>query len=332
MKEKILSILRNTKAEDGFISGQSISDQLKVSRTAVWKSIQTLRKEGYEIEAVNNKGYKLISAPDIMTESEITSQMKTKWLGREFHFLSSVNSTNEYAKILSAGGSPDGTVVVGDQQTAGKGRLGRTWESPKGCAIYISYLLKPRDLRPEKASELTIVAALATAKALTRVTGVETGIKWPNDIIVEGKKVCGILTEMSTDLSHIEHVIIGIGVNVNMNSFPDELSEKAISLKMVLGHTVKRAPVICEMLSQFEKYYEIFMKTGDLSGIKKEYMDMLLDRDQKVQIIEHDTNRNWIGKATEITDDGALIVEKDDGSQVSVISGEVSVRGIYGYV
>ena len=244
MKEKILRLLREN---DDYISGQVICESLGVSRTAVWKVIKQLKNEGYAIDSVSNKGYKLTESPDVMSEAEISSRLDTEFLGKKLYYFETIDSTNEYLKHLPEEETVHGTVCVGDHQSAGKGRLGRTWISPRGSSIYISYLLKP-DIEPAKASMLTIVAALSVAKAINIVTGLDTSIKWPNDIVVNSKKVCGILTEMTADMDRIERVIIGIGINVNMESFDDSIKDMATSLRIESGMVVKRADIISCLL------------------------------------------------------------------------------------
>lgn len=326
MKETILKILRET---DGYVSGQKLCELLGVSRTAVWKAINQLREEGYEIDSVNNKGYQLNHVPDVMSEAEILSQLETNWLGHPLYYFDSIDSTNNYAKKLAEEGAGHGTVVIGDQQTAGKGRLGRSWNSPRGCAVYISYLLRP-DILPVHASQLTIVAALATAKAVEEVTGLDCGIKWPNDIVVDGRKVCGILTEMTADMDQVHYVVIGIGVNVNMTEFDEAIRDTATSLRLKTGEMVSRASIILSMLRYFEKYYENFLEHEDLSGILEEYNSRLVNRNRQVRILER--RGEWTAIARSMNAQGELVVETEDGKQHNILSGEVSVRGIYGYV
>jgi BirA family biotin operon repressor/biotin-[acetyl-CoA-carboxylase] ligase len=221
-----------------------------------------------------------------------------------------------------------GTVCIGDHQSAGKGRLGRTWLSPRGSSIYISYLLKP-DIEPANASMLTIVAALSVAKAINKVTGLDTSIKWPNDIVVNSKKVCGILTEMTADMDRIERVIIGIGINVNMESFDDSIKDMATSLRIESGMVVKRADIIINMLKTFEEYYSMFVKTEDLSLLLDDYNSILVNRGKEVRIIERD--KEWAATAVRMNKLGELIVNDNEGKEVNIRSGEVSVRGLYGY-
>ena len=322
-------ILRKLQIHNDFLSGQELCEEYQVSRTAVWKAIKQLKEEGYEIESVNNKGYRLVESPDVISEAAILSRLKTKRLGRTLYYDEEMDSTNDYLKRLSAEEQISGVVATCEEQTKGKGRLGRVWASSRGNAIYVSSLLKP-DIAPEHASSITILGALATAKALETVIGTKCGIKWPNDIVYNGKKLCGILTEMSTDMDQIQYVIVGIGINVNMTSFSEEIASNATSVRLITGKSAHRADIICDLLNWLEVYYEEFCKTEDLSYILEEYNDRLVNYEQQVRIIER--NKEWTGVAHGINERGELLVTDEDGQERVVYSGEVSVRGIYGYV
>lgn len=325
MKTKILTMLRQT---EGYVSGQELCNQLGVSRTAIWKTVNQLKEAGYEIEASQNKGYHLISAPDVMDAAEIKSLLHTDWAGKETLYFETIDSTNTKAKELAEQDYPNGTLVVSDQQLAGRGRRGRSWESPAGCGIFMTLLLKP-DINPNNASMLTLVSALAIAKAITNVTGAAAQIKWPNDIVINGKKVCGILTEMSAQFDYINHIVIGIGINVHNEEFPEELKETASSLLLQCHRHFHRADIIVSFLQYFEQYYEEFLKTEDLSGLLKEYNAILVNMGKIVRVL--DPKEPFEGKAMGITKKGELIVDTWESRKL-VSSGEVSVRGIYGYV
>ena len=301
MKAEILRLLRET---DGYVSGQELCNQFGVSRTAVWKAINQLKEAGYEIEAVQNKGYHLVSVPDRMDEVELASIRKTEWAGAETYYFDKIDSTNTKAKELAEEGHPSGTFVVADQQTAGKGRRGRSWDSLPGTGIYMTLMLKP-DINPNHASMLTLVTAMAVANAMHRVTGAEALIKWPNDIVINGKKICGILTEMSAQFDYINHIVIGIGKRVH------------------------RADLIEAFLEEFERLYAIYLQTEDLSALQEEYDQLLVNRGRQVRVL--DPKEPFEGKAMGITKKGELIVDTWE-SRKMVSSGEVSVRGIYGYV
>ena len=326
MKEEILRLLRSA---DGYISGQELCNRFGVSRTAVWKAINQLKEAGYEIEAQQNKGYRLMAAPDLMTEAEIKSLMHTEWVAKEVLYFDTIDSTNTKAQELAEKGYPSGTLVVADKQESGKGRRGRSWVSPSGTGIFMTLMIKP-DINPNNASMLTLVAALAVAKAITSVTGEEALIKWPNDIVVNGKKVCGILTEMNAQFDYINHIVVGIGINVHNESFPEEISQMASSLMIEAGgKRFHRAQIIAETMSYFEQYYDTFLKTQDLSALVREYEELLVNRNKSVRVL--DPKEPFDGKAMGITPKGELIVETWESRKL-VSSGEVSVRGIYGYV
>lgn len=326
MKEEILRLLRSA---DGYISGQELCNRFGVSRTAVWKAINQLKEAGYEIEAQQNKGYRLMAAPDLMTEAEIKSLMHTEWVAKEVLYFDTIDSTNTKAQELAEKGYPSGTLVVADKQESGKGRRGRSWVSPSGTGIFMTLMIKP-DINPNNASMLTLVVALAVAKAITSVTGEEALIKWPNDIVVNGKKVCGILTEMNAQFDYINHIVVGIGINVHNESFPEEISQMASSLMIEAGgKRFHRAQIIAETMSYFEQYYDTFLKTQDLSALVREYDELLVNRNKSVRVL--DPKEPFDGKAMGITPKGELIVDTWESRKL-VSSGEVSVRGIYGYV
>lgn len=326
MKTEILKMLRET---DGYVSGQELCNKFGVSRTAIWKVINQLKEQGYEIDSIQNKGYHITKAPDVMTEEELQSSRNTTWAGQEIRYFESIDSTNFKAKELAEQGFPSGTLVVSDEQTAGRGRRGRSWESPSGTGIFMTLMLKP-EINPNNASMLTLVSALAVAKAINEVTGLEAQIKWPNDIVVNGKKICGILTEMSAQFDYINHIVIGIGINVHNEAFPEEIAHMASSIMLESGgNRYRRAEIIEKILEYFEKYYEIYLETEDLSALTREYNQILVNMNKSVRVL--DPKDEFEGKAMGITPRGELIVDTWESRKL-VSSGEVSVRGIYGYV
>lgn len=326
MKSEILSILR---AEDGYYSGQQLCEKIGVSRTAVWKAVNELKEEGYKIEAVRNRGYRLVEEADVITQAELTSMLHCQWIGGRLECFDITDSTNIRARKLAEEGAPHGCLVVADSQTAGKGRRGRQWESPRGVGIWMSLILRPA-IPPVRACLLTLVAGMAVVRGLRAVTGLEPMIKWPNDVVLGGRKLGGILTEMSTEDECIRYVITGIGINVNNEEFPGELALAATSLKMEQGEGLRRSPVISAVAGAFEEYYEIFLKTLDMSLLREEYNRELVNRGRGVTVLE--PGGQYEGTALGIDDEGSLLVEKKDKTVAAVISGEVSVRGIYGYV
>lgn len=248
-KEKILGFLRNNS---GYVSGEELSERLDVSRTAVWKNINALRSSGYEIESVTNRGYRLISRPDLLTKEEITAGLSTAFLAKEIYYQESVDSTNEEAKRQAMHGAPNGSLFIAEEQTGGKGRLGRIWRSPRGSGLWFSILLRPSSL-PEQIASLTLLAGLAVCTAIRSKTGCTAMIKWPNDVVIGSKKVCGILTEMAAEIDRVDYVIMGIGINVNNESFPEELQIKGTSLYLETGASVARAELLCEILKELER-------------------------------------------------------------------------------
>ena len=318
-------MLRDT---DGYVSGQELCNKFGVSRTAIWKVINQLKEAGYEIEAAQNKGYHLIAAPDVMTEAELESLKNTQWAGCEIYCFDSIDSTDTKAKELAEAGHPSGTLVLADQQTPGIARRGLSCESPAGTGIFMTLMLKP-DINPNNASMLTLVAAMATARAITEVTGEAAQIKWPNDIVMNGKKVVGILTEMSAQFDYINHIVVGIGINVHNEEFPEEIAKTASSLLLECGHRIHRASLIEAFLEEFERLYAVYLETEDMSGLQKEYDSLLVNRGRQVRVL--DPKEPFEGKAMGITKKGELIVDTWESRKL-VSSGEVSVRGIYGYV
>lgn len=326
MKTEILRFLK--EAQD-YLSGQELCEQLGVSRTAVWKVIRQLQEEGYEIEAVRNRGYRLADSGDVFTEAELESVISTRVAGRNLVFLDMVDSTNTRAKQLAEAGAPDGTLVVAETQSSAKGRRGRSWMAPSGSGVWFSLLLRPK-IAPEHASMLTLVAAMAVEKGIRDLAGIEGRIKWPNDIVIEGKKICGILTEMSADMDDVNHVVVGIGINANIREFPKELRDKATSLLLVSGQMVRRAALLNAVLLAWEEYYGKYLQTEDLSLLAAEYNTRLAGLGGMVRVLA--PKREYTGISRGINHKGELLVEREDGTVTEVMSGEVSVRGIYGYV
>lgn len=332
MKAKILMLLRERNT---YVSGQELCQQFGVSRTAIWKAIGQLKKEGYTIEAVQNKGYLLVDdGPEaVFGQHELESRLQgqTNWIGKQLTFYSVTDSTNAQAKLAAEQGDAEhGALYVADMQTLGRGRRGREWKSPAGTNIYFTLLLKPQ-MSPDKASMLTLVMAMAVAKGIGRYVD-EAGIKWPNDIVVDGRKACGILTEMSLSVesASIQYVVVGVGINVGKQEFSPELQQTAISLEEACGKKVPRSMLLGDILECFEKYYDLFLQSGDLSLLQEEYNTLLVNVGRRVRVL--DPKGEFEGEAEGITKTGELLVKTEDGTVQEVYAGEVSVRGIYGYV
>lgn len=325
MKEKILDLLRS--AED-YLSGQELCEQFGVSRTAVWKVIRQLEEEGYVIDAVRNRGYRLMQEPDVLNVDRVRACLHTKWAGKTLLYFDSIDSTNAEAKRQAENGAEHGLLVISDHQTAGRGRRGRVWESQKGEGIFVTLLLKP-DIEPVNASMLTLVMGLAVRDALAQVEHLDVQIKWPNDIVCDGKKICGILTEMSAQMDYINHIVIGLGINVYHQTFPAEMEQIATSIYQQTGARISRAELIAEVMDRFETYYAQYLKTQNLFYLMDRYNEQLINRGRKVQVL--DAKAGFSGTAIGINEIGELLVQTDEGVR-AVSAGEVSVRGVYGYV
>ncbi|MCI8453139.1 MAG: biotin--[acetyl-CoA-carboxylase] ligase [Lachnospiraceae bacterium] len=326
MKEKILKTLKEI---EGFISGQELCTQFGVSRTAVWKVIKQLKEEGYEIEAVRNRGYILRGMSDVLSKAEILSCMETEWAGRNVIYFADTDSTNIQARKQAEAGAPEGTLVVADRQSGGKGRRGRGWVSPSGVGIWMSLVLRPK-ISTLSASMLTLLMAMATAKGVSGETGLECEIKWPNDLVLNKKKICGILTEMSTEFSDIQYVVSGIGINVGQTDFAEPIREMATSLYLESGRLFQRSRIIAGIMKALEGYYKEFVKTEDMSRLMDEYNARLVNCGNEVRVLA--PSGDFTGVSEGIDRTGALIVKLPDGTRTKVISGEVSVRGLYSYV
>jgi BirA family biotin operon repressor/biotin-[acetyl-CoA-carboxylase] ligase len=327
MNEKILKLLKNSG--DNFVSGQKISEEFGVSRAAIWKHINSIKEAGYVIEAISRKGYRIISSPDILTFEEIKNFLTTKYIGKKIIHYESINSTNSKAKELAEKNEEHGTVIISEEQTLGRGRLGRNWVSPKYKGIWMSIILRP-NIITQSASLITLVGAAATQRAIKKME-IETSIKWPNDIVINSKKVCGILTEMSGEIDHINYLVMGIGINVNLEEedIPMDIKNIATSLKLETGKHIDRKLLLANILNEFEDLYNDFVLNGNI----KETIDICRKNSiligKEIQLVNR--GKVKIAKAIDISDKGELIIENDQGIIELIVSGEVSIRGIYGY-
>ena len=271
------------------------------------------------------ESYEEIVTDGIYNETTIADQIHTKWAGKTVHFARETDSTNLWIKRLAKEGASEGTLALAEFQSAGRGRLGRSWEVPEGTSVMMSILLRPK-FEPQYAPTLTLVMGMAVAKAVKNL-GFDVSIKWPNDVVVSHKKICGILTEMGVRDGKI--AVIGVGINVNIREFPEEMADKATSLYLESGKEFDRSQIPGLVMEAFEEYYEKFAATCDLSGLKEEYESILANYNQPVRVLAKEP---YEGVARGITDGGELLVEKTDGTIVAVSAGEVSVRGLYSYV
>ena len=284
---RILELLRR---QEGFLSGEDIGRELSITRAAVWKGIKKLREEGYEIEAVTNRGYRLTNPETMYNKRELEQGLKTKTMGQTIYFYEETDTTNNRARELALEGAPEGTLVVAEKQTAGRGRRGKVWESPLGTGIWMSLVLRPQ-IMPAEASVLTLLCGLATAEAIEAETGLSAGIKWPNDILINGKKAVGILTEMDCEMSEVHFVIPGIGINVNTASFPPEIAEIATSLYLECGKTVSRRRLVHRVLERLEEHYETFLWTGSFAAMLEDYRKHCITLGKEVHVWYW--RRNW---------------------------------------
>ena len=321
MKNEILQLLKESNA---FVSGQYLCEKFDVSRTAVWKAIKSLKNSGYEIESVTHKGYRLVSSPDIVNETEIKSRLKTALIGNEVIVLESVGSTNDYIKA-NAHKLKDGTVVTAREQTKGKGRLGRVWKNKKDDDISFSFILRP-DLSPMEVSAITPLCGLAVAKGLNEYFDFDAKIKWPNDIIVGNKKICGMLTEMSCEFDRLEYLVVGIGINVMSRDFPEEIAHKATSCVLESNKEINKNQLLAVIIKEIEN----ILLGGNYrfnSQNLEEYKAYCATLGRKVTFTRR--GESVEGVATDINNDGELVVTLPDSTTETVFSGEVTAQGIY---
>lgn len=320
MQESILHMLREQPG--GFVSGEAMCQACGVSRTAIWKHIKELQDAGYEIEAVRNKGYRLVQSPDLVTASEIRDGLQTSLLGQSIVYHETIDSTNTLAQTLALNGAPEGTLVIADEQTAGRGRRGRNWFSPPHSGVWMSLILRPQ-LPVAHAAQITLVTAVAMARALTRLTGVEAGIKWPNDILFDKRKCCGILTEMHAEFDQVHHLVLGIGINVNVpqEQFPEELQSIATSLQGVKGEPIPRAEVVRAVMEELEPLYRRYVDGGGFASIREDWKrsNITLGR----QIVAQTARGPITGEALDIDEFGVLLVRREDGETEKIYSADI---------
>lgn len=321
LDQKIVELFR--KRPGGVISGEELGNTLNISRTAVWKHIKTLKKLGYLIEAVPSQGYRLLSSPDILIPAEISAGMETKRIGRKIICFKETDSTNIVAFKLAEEGMEEGTVVIAEEQHRGKGRLGRHWESPYGTNLYCSIILRP-PLTPVNAPQLTFLSAVAVTKAIETTTSLHPFIKWPNDVLINGMKVAGLLNEINAETERIHFVVLGIGVNINMRreQFPNDLRHPASSLFLEGGAHVNRVEFARALFITFDKLYDDYLIRG-YNTIKEEWLSRSIVLGRKVKISFEDSE--LVGLVTGIDDYGALLLRKSDGEISRVLSGDVSL-------
>lgn len=322
MEDKILNQLKQSK---DYISGESLSSILNVSRAAIWKHIKNLKSKGYIIDGVSNKGYKLISSPDLLNKSELLSLLETSVLGRNIIHFDDIDSTNIKAKELAQKNIEDGSIVIAEKQTLGSGRFNRKWVSPTG-GLWFSLILRPT-LPPTEAPKITQIAAAAIYKTLSDFNIVPT-IKWPNDILLNDKKLCGILAEMKCDMDSVHYLVLGIGMNININESDLDESIKSIatSLKIEFNKQFERCEILSKFLTHFEILYNKFLNNLDLSetiSICRSHSNIF---GKQAKLITY--NSEEIVTCVSLSDTGDLIVKDSSGNEKAVLTGEISFNGM----
>ena len=318
-KEKILNLLRSSSS--GFISGEELARKCGISRTMVWKHIKTLEHEGFGIQAVPSQGYRIITVPDTLRKNDLKPGLKTKLIGKEVHLYPEVASTNTLAMAMAADGAPEGTVVIAEQQTGGKGRLGRKWISPKGN-LYLSVVLRP-EIPMHKAPLITLMGAVAVANTIRKTCGLEAGIKWPNDILISGKKVSGLLTEMSAEQDRIRHVVLGIGLDVNMplDELPPDVRALTSTLAAEAGAKIDRLALLQDLLRELESRYQDFLVNDQ--EILRVWTSFNTTIGSRVTV--SGAGEALEGLAQGIDSEGRLLVRLDDGAVRMVAAGDVNI-------
>lgn len=320
---QILLALRGA-GETG-VSGAELALRVKVTRAAVWGRIEELRALGYDIDASPHRGYRLLGTPDLLHADDLLARLgETRVVGRDIRVFEQTTSTNDIAEKLARDGVKEGAVVFAESQTKGRGRLGRQWLSPPRKGLWFSVLLRP-SLRPQAATQLTVVAATALARALSAAGGVRPRVKWPNDILIEGRKVAGVLTELSAELDHIRHLILGIGVDVNLTAaeFPPELRKIATSVKIESGQHCDRSALAARILQELDRDYARVLG-GEFAEVADEWEEQCETIGRNVAIQMGD--RRITGRAEALDTDGALLVRTQHGRLERVIGGDVSME------
>jgi len=316
VRQRILDFFGKNK--DGFVSGEDISNMLGVTRACTWKYMEKLREDGYIIEAVPHRGYRLRSSPDKLYAHAITGALRTKTIGkRSVHHFESLASTNDRAYELAENGEPEGALVIAEGQTRGKGRLGRKWESPKTGGLYMSIVLRP-DADMDEIPAITVIAGISITDAVEKTCGVHAELKWPNDVLSKGKKLGGILTEIKAQPDMVDFLILGIGVNVNTAA--GKLPAEATSLSMECGHSVGRLELLRYVLEEFEKNYLVFRVKG-FAPFREKYKKISMMLGRRLKVSEH--HRMVEGTAVDIDEKGALIIRADNGTLQRIFSGDV---------
>ncbi|RJR44945.1 MAG: biotin--[acetyl-CoA-carboxylase] ligase [Deltaproteobacteria bacterium] len=314
------TILGALKEAGAPLSGEALAGLLGLSRAAVWKRINRLKASGYAIEGSPRRGYRLLGIPDKLLPAEVMEGLKTRYLRGPIHHFDSLPSTNDLAKELGSKDAPEGSLVVAEHQTRGRGRLGREWDSPPGAGLYVSLLLRPL-LPPTEMPQITLATAVAVVRALSRTTGLAPGIKWPNDLLLDGKKLGGILTEMETESDRIRHLVVGLGLNINNREFPEPLDLTATSLALSTGSSCSRREILQAWLEEIEALYDLFLHQG-FEVILDEWRSHNVTLGQLVTVRQGP--RVISGLALDVAGDGALLLRQGTGEVIRVTSGEIA--------
>lgn len=324
MKYQILELLQ--KAGGEFLSGEALRERFAVSRTAVWKAVKSLQNDGYRIEAVTNKGYRLVfTEEDILSEYEISRAVSARRIGKQLVLLGEVNSTNTYAKALADEPGRDGTVVLAQRQTNGKGRKQRAFYSPEKVGLYLSIIVQPQ-IQLDNLNLLTLAAAVGASRAVEELTGISPEIKWPNDILYQGKKLCGILTEVSleSETGQVQSAVIGMGFNVNNETFPDPLRERAVSLKQIAGHPISRLKTVCSVLNHMDQIFADDWYLQQKDQMLAEYGEKLAL--MGCEIAQSDPDMQEQARVIGIDGRGGLVIQAPNGVKKTIYNGELSMR------
>lgn len=318
-RDKILELFRDRP--DAFVSGAEVCRELGISRTAVWKHISQLRINGYEIEAMPSRGYRLVSLPDQLFPAEVKAGLQTRCVGREIVYFDQTDSTNEQARSLADSGAVEGTVVIADTQSGGKGRLGRTWSSPAGVNLYLSVILRP-NISPRFATQMTFLSAIAVAQAIESVGSFIPQLKWPNDVLLGENKVAGLLNELNAETEQVHYLVLGIGVNLNMTTeqFPPDLRTPATSLLLDGGVPISRRLFTQNLLQSLDRLYTSYLQSG-FKAVKEEWESRCHMIGQWVEV--DNQNSLQVGQVSGVDETGALLLALTGGVTERVLAGDI---------
>lgn len=328
VKDEVLKYLENNKGK--LISGGELSKTLNVSRTAIWKSVNSLKDDGYNIQSIANEGYKLDIECDMLSENIIKSNLKTKLLGNKFEIFKTIDSTSSYLKRQAQNKAEEGLIVISENQTNGRGRMSRSFFSISNTSIYMSILLRPHMLITD-INIITIVTAVSVLTAIENIVGIKLQIKWVNDILYNKKKLCGMLTEaaIESESGYVDYIVTGIGVNVNIpeTDFPEDVKQKAISLREITNKYYDRNKLIAEIINNFEQNYFDLIENNGKDRIVNAYRKNLAMIGEKIKVMQG--SQSYVAKAIGINDNAELIIETEDGEVKTINSGEISISELF---